>query len=196
MIFLLFQLVLISFLVSEKKQKNDRVAHEVITRTNANLETILFSYSRIANITFDEVIAKPEITGIIQQAYQADELSREKLREELHQKLLPTYRLLRDNGFRQFHFHFPNGVTFLRMHRPAKFNDPLFAFRPSVRIANTEKRPVEGFEEGRNYHAFRFVFPIFQQNTHVGSVEISVPFYSVQKALIKAYPAEYFFMLK
>lgn len=82
------------------------------------------------------------------------------------------------------------------MHRPDKFNDPLFAFRPSVRIANTEKRAVEGFEEGRNYNAFRFVFPLFEQDTHVGSVEISVPFYSVQKALINAYPAEYFFMQK
>ncbi len=196
LIFVLSQVLLVGFLYTEKQQKRDFVNNDVVTRTNANLETVLFSYSRVANIVFDEIINQPPITSIIAAAYPADTPTRTKLRNELRQKLTPTYRLLLDNGFRQFHFHFPDGVTFLRMHRPEIFDDPLFRFRPGVRIANTEKRAVEGFEEGRNFHAFRYLFPILHQNAHVGSVEVSVPFYAIQKSLIKAYPAEYFFILK
>ncbi|MDH4319974.1 MAG: PAS domain S-box protein [Desulfobulbaceae bacterium] len=196
LLLVLSQVLLIVFLYTEKQQKRNFVNNDVITRTHANLETVLLSYSRVANIVFDETINQPAVTSIIAAAYPADGPARTKLRNDLRQKLAPTYRLLLDNGFRQFHFHFPDGVSFLRMHRPELFDDPLFRFRPGVRIANTEKRAVEGFEEGRNYHAFRFLFPIVHQNTHVGSVEISVPFYAVQKSLIKAYPAEYFFMLK
>jgi putative nucleotidyltransferase with HDIG domain len=60
------------------------------------------------------------------------------------------------------------------MHRPGKFGDPLFEVRHSVKLANTSKIYVEGFEEGRIFNGYRYVFPILDKHKHLGSVEISV----------------------
>ncbi|MDH3392657.1 MAG: PAS domain S-box protein, partial [Desulfobulbaceae bacterium] len=187
---------MISFLYSEKQQKRDHLYQDAITRTTSTFNAALYSYSRVATVVFNEVINTPEITDIVYRASRTKGPSRSALRDELYRKIYPTYQRLCDGGFRQFHFHFANGVSFLRMHRPKKFNDPLFVFRPGIRIANTEKRAVEGFEEGRHYHAFRFIFPLYNKDIYAGSVETSVPFFSLQKTLTKAFSAEYFFMLK
>ena len=41
-----------------------------------------------------------------------------------------------DIEIRQLHFHHTDGRSFLRMHRPDKFGDPLFDVRYSVKMAN------------------------------------------------------------
>lgn len=109
--------------------------------------------------------------------YQASFASaREKdiLREQLYNKLAKTYNQMKDYNYRQFHFHLPNTESFLRLHRPDKYGDLLYDVRESVKIANRDEIFVSGFEEGRIFNGFRHVYPITYNNTHVGSVEISV----------------------
>jgi hypothetical protein len=47
------------------------------------------------------------------------------------------------------------------MHKPSKYGDNLTFIRESVAYVNKFKKPIDGFEEGRIFNGFRFVYPLF-----------------------------------
>lgn len=49
---------------------------------------------------------------------------------------------------RQFQFHKPPAISFLRVHKPEKFGDDLSGFRQTVLDANAQSTPVSGLEIG------------------------------------------------
>ncbi|WP_308411590.1 cache domain-containing protein, partial [Vibrio parahaemolyticus] len=100
-----------------------------------------------------------------------------------------------DFNFRQLHFHFKNGDSFLRVHKPEKFGDNLLSVRESVRIANKEIRFVQGFEEGRIYNGYRFVYPVIYNDIHIGTLEVSLSMGSIVNLLFDLYPEQDFFFL-
>ena len=72
----------------------------------------------------------------------------------------------------------------MRFHRPEKFGDNLAKIRKTVEWVNTNQSSITGFEEGRIFHGFRNVFPLFLETNqfireHIGSVEISYPAYAL-----------------
>jgi diguanylate cyclase (GGDEF)-like protein len=135
------------------------------------------AYTKLTKLLYDEVINKPDIIAIFKKADEADPQLQAKVRNQLYERLLPTFRRLKALNLRQLHFHLSDGTSFLRFHRPEKFGDSLVGVRYSVELANREKRYVEGFEEGRVYNGFRHVFPLFDETgNHLGSVEISLSF--------------------
>jgi len=104
----------------------------------------------------------------------------------LYRLLYPVYNNdLKNLGVRQLHFHTPKGESFLRFHKPSENGDPLFDIRPSIKIANIDKIFASGFEGGRIYPGFRYVFPIIDKGVHLGSVEISLPYESIELELSK-----------
>ncbi len=103
------------------------------------------------------------------------ELLKARKREELYNLLLDKYKALTIKyNLRQLHFHLPDSTSFLRMHKPNIYGDSLLGVRQSVEYVNVNYKPFFGFEEGRVYNGFRYVFPLFdKQNTCIGSVESS-----------------------
>jgi len=146
---------------------------------DAEIRTILNTYEIFSNFIFDQVINTPEVLGLVAQATQAQENERAVIREQLFKNLEQEYRTLQDYDFRQLHFQFANGDSFARFHSPENYGDNLFAIRDSIRIANQEQRSVWGFEEGRIYNGYRFVYPLFYDGFHLGSVEISASLGSI-----------------
>ncbi|WMN89822.1 diguanylate cyclase [Vibrio parahaemolyticus] len=106
--------------------------------------------------------------------------------------LKKDYALLKEYNFRQLHFHFKNGDSFLRVHKPEKFGDNLFSIRESVRLANVEERFVEGFEEGRIFNGYRFVYPVVDHDKQVGTLEVSLSMGSIVDLLFELYPDDDF----
>ncbi len=96
-----------------------------------------------------------------------------KQRTKLHDYLNSNYEILKTFNIRQLHFHLPNNDSFLRMHRPNKFGDNLTKARLTVKYVNENKKFIDGFEEGKIFNGFRFVYPMFKDSVHIGSVEIS-----------------------
>jgi len=93
-------------------------------------------------------------------------------REGLIKKYLPLYKDIKDEyGIAQFQFHTPEGISFLRLHKPDKFGDDLSSFRQTVVDANSQQKPMIGLEVGRGGPGLRAVFPIFYKGKHYGSVE-------------------------
>ncbi|NWF66027.1 MAG: ATP-binding protein [Campylobacterales bacterium] len=105
-------------------------------------------------------------------------------------------RMKKDYDLKQFHFHFPDNRSFLRFHKPLKYGDDLTNIRYSVMMANKTKQFISGFEEGRIFNGFRFVHPLSYEDSHIGTVEISVGFDAVHKWIEKIYEGHTYMILK
>lgn len=161
------------------------------------LEEIVHTYERISDVTFFNLIYTPKVLHILEQIDSADKATQATLRSELHDSLKNMYdNLAKIVNVRQLHFHHSDGKSFLRMHKPSKFGDPLFGIRHSLKLANVEKKFVQGFEEGRIFNGYRFVYPIIHNSKHLGSVEISVSIDALRHTLQKIYNKDYCFILK
>ena len=129
---------------------------------------------QLADFILREVLATPGFSRHLHAYNNADTpAERGTIRRELHQNLSPLYERLVERGVRQVHIHTPESVSVLRMHQPEKFGDSLRGVRHTVERANETLKPVFAFEEGRVVNGFRFVFPVFHDEIHVGSVETS-----------------------
>ena len=147
------------------KQSNDAF-HDQISVTIDRYE--VFS-EYLFNTLIDE--------NVLEMMYDAsgeDSELRDVSREQLYHYLLDDYQLITAYDFRQLHFHLPNGDSFLRFHTPQRYGDNLFEYRTSIKRVNTDLEVVKGFEEGRIYNGYRFVYPLFYNDQHVGSVEVSI----------------------
>ena len=79
-------------------------------------------------------------------------------------------------GVKQFQFHLPPAISFLRVHKPSKYGDDLSSFRKTVVQANQTDKPVQGLEKGVAGFGFRGVVPVSNAGRHVGSVEFGFSF--------------------
>ncbi|MGQ9516320.1 MAG: cache domain-containing protein, partial [Anaerolineae bacterium] len=73
----------------------------------------------------------------------------------------------------QFHFHIPPATSFLRVHQPEQYGDPLND-RPMVMEALSNRRPVSGIERGSTGIAIRGIAPVFYLSNFIGTVEIGI----------------------
>lgn len=169
----------------EKEETNIILAHENrILATSYEAVTHMFNIS-IENY-FKHIIIKSPVLNILHEAVDANEEQKAILRGLLYRNLYPLYNTeLKTLGIRQLHFHTPKGESFLRFHKPAENGDPLFDIRPSIKTANIDKKSVIGFEGGKIYPGFRYVFPIMDKGIHLGSVELSLSFESIELELSK-----------
>ena len=100
-------------------------------------------------------------------------------RDQLADMLVPAFKVLKKNpeyAARQFQFHLPPAISFLRVHKPQKFGDDLSSFRKTVVQTNSSKKPVRGLEKGVAGLGVRGMVPVFNSGEHVGSLEFGMSF--------------------
>jgi len=96
----------------------------------------------------------------------------ERDRTGLSQLALPVYKNLKEKThLAQMQFLTPPATSFLRLHKPEKFDDDLAAVRATVVQANQQKQPVSGLEIGLAGLGLRGVVPVYFEGKHVGVVE-------------------------
>jgi len=166
------------------------VKKEIILQNHKS--TVTNEFKVIVNIlkdlsqnTFRGFINKPAILKAIEQ----------KNREKLYKLLKKDYSYLKQLGFMQVHFHLPNNNSFLRMHQPHKYGDDLTNARYSVAFTNKYKRFIEGLESGRVVPGYRFVYPLFLNNKHIGSVELSFSINKIVNEIEKVYKTHTHFLI-
>jgi signal transduction histidine kinase len=156
---------------------------------------IVNGYEISTQLLYSQVINQPDVLEGFSRAASADETEQAEIRAALYEQLEPTYTDLLALDFRQLHFHLPDNTSFLRFHRPERFGDDLTDVRETVRLANATREPVAGFEEGRIFNGFRYVYPLFFEGEHIGSVETSVSFNAIQRELDEQLGGVSLFML-
>ena len=121
------------------------------------------------------------------------QLFAENKRDELLKELLPLYRnkLKPEYGIKQFQFHKPPAISFLRLHKPQKYGDDLSSFRQTVIDANNIKGIVSGLEVGRGGPGLRIVYPIKNNGEHIGTVEFGAGIGNILENLSKSLGIDY-----
>ena len=165
----------ISFLILdwERDQKVEEYLKSKTSQYKQNYNAHYDDYIMWADLIFDTHINTKETIEIFKEAYKSDPVKKGEIREKLYDHLKDVYDLLKIYDIRQLHFHLPNNESFLRFHRPKKFGDDLTAIRETVAYVNKNKEKINGFEEGRIFNGYRFIFPLFYKDEHIGSVEAS-----------------------
>jgi len=143
-------------------------------------------FRTIAETMFERTINTPEVLNLVHDAYGSPE-QKAAARKALFALLGDAYEFYKRYDLRQLHFHLRNNESFLRFHRPEKYGDDLTGVRSTVEWVNANQARIEGFEEGRIYNGFRYVFPLSWLSAegnreHVGSVEISFSAYAIAHA--------------
>ncbi len=157
---------------------------------------IVNCYSSLSEIIFDEIVNKPGVIDIFSKAYLSDSTEQADIRKSVYQLLLPFYQNLREKKLVNLHFILPDCTSFLRFHRPEKFGDDLSVSRHSVKLANTEKIITQGFEIGSSYHGYRYIYPLFHNNIHIGSVEMGISFNAFKDQMEKIFPGQFNFIMR
>jgi putative nucleotidyltransferase with HDIG domain len=176
---------------------NDLSEHlkEVYNDSKKHYKESLLLYKINSDTTFENLINVPHILNILKDI-DNKKVDTDALRKKLHSELKTPYENLKKiANVRQLHFHHKDGRSFLRMHRPSKYGDSLFDIRHTIKLANTTLKFVEGFEEGRIFNGYRFVYPIIYQQKHLGSVEISISMDAITDTLKTVFKDEYCFLL-
>ena len=154
-------------------------------------------YSDMADSIYHLYINNPRIKKIFAMGVNSKNAKEKDIyRKRLLYTLSDLYRILIEYDFRQLHFHEKNNRSFLRFHRPEKFGDDLTGIRYSVEFVNREKKYISGFEEGRIFNGYRFVYPLALNNEHIGSVEISVSMKTLIKQLSQLFNKEAQFIIR
>ncbi|WP_341665257.1 cache domain-containing protein [Vibrio sp.] len=177
-----------AILLGEYSEQKRRILDNYSVIMESKVRSSIGVYNKFSHYVYQQIVSNNEVLELLSIALDNTGRKRGEARIKLYQLLKKDYQLLRAHNFRQLHFHFPNGDSFLRVHKPEKFGDNLFSIRESVRLANTEQRIIEGFEEGRIFNGYRFVYPINQGEQALGSVEVSLSMGSIVDLLVELYP--------
>lgn len=184
----IFFLLLVALQVFMQQYKDKTRAEYLSKKTSSIYLEYKAKYDKhkdIIDLLYKIEINKPEIIRLF----------KNRDRHNLYETLKANYKELRTLGIRQLHFHLPNNESFLRMHRPSKFGDDLSKARATVKYVNEKLKPIDGFEEGKIFNGFRFVYPLFDGGIHIGSVEISLSALAFIKDFIEHYEVKSHFLI-
>ena len=198
-ILLSFVLIYGFFLYVNTQNKNARIdlaLENQIKDLNIHYNLTKNYFIKAAKAAKLNIIDNDKTIDIFLRAKNSNELQKEILREKLYQQLLPLYNRMLIKGILQFQFVFPDNISFLRMHKRDKFGDNLENIRYSYKYVNDTKKDIEGFEQGRTTHAFRYVFPFFYKEDYLGAVEISLSSHVLQNTLLNINKIHSHFLVK
>ncbi len=187
--------VWIGWSAAESREKQQQYLANQLDLFSTQIQSIMGTYEQFSQYIFEQFIDTPDILAMIAEASQGNERTQAEVRDELYRRLLDTYVRMQEYDFRQLHVHTAEGLSFLRFHSPGQFGDPLFDVRDSIRIVNTEHRYVSGFEPGRIFNGYRYVYPLKYEGSHIGSAEISVSLASMMQVITRYYPQKEMFFL-
>ncbi|MEJ1374960.1 MAG: diguanylate cyclase, partial [Candidatus Sedimenticola sp. (ex Thyasira tokunagai)] len=97
-------------------------------------------------------------------------------RQRLYELVLPTWQQLKREipKLSIMHFHHADGISFLRMHLPEIYGDPIADVRPLLAQIHKNHKPLYRFEAGKHGMFVRMIIPVFYGGNYIGAVEIGL----------------------
>jgi diguanylate cyclase (GGDEF)-like protein len=184
--FLLYVLTATLFFMLVGQMLSDRIEEHLDAEkelATSTYRSIVQGYKSQADIIYYNRLNVPGVIDLFRRASSAPEAERAEIRKKLYDFLFPVYRNISLYHLKQMHFHFKNNDSFLRFHRPERFGDNLTGVRDTVAYVNKTHKPITGFEEGRIFNGYRFVYPLFDDTDYLGSVEISISMQTILEAI-------------
>jgi len=199
-LFLLFmvEVIIVSLLYINREQREDQALERAVSSLQMSYDAALQMRDTAMRLAVLEVVLRQDVLAAFSEGITAKDAGEQaQARGRLYRMLVPTYQRLVAENVLQFHFHTKEGRSYLRFHQPDKFGDELASIRSSIARVMQTGKPVKGFEVGALASAFRFVYPVFQADQRLGSVEISVSFNALRESMLQLAPNyEYAFLIK
>jgi len=171
---------------------NNSLDKKITSETEKSLIKVSFAYKAVietytvaAQKDYESLLANKEVMNLLKEFKSANTTRQNIIRGTIYRILHRHYKKMVDSYVRQFQIHTHNGESLLRFHLPYENQDSLLKFRTTVYEANINKKKMSGFEVGRVYPGYRYVFPIIYKAEHLGSVEFSISFEGVESHLKK-----------
>ena len=135
----------------------------------------LFSLQDYSRVFLDAILQNKKVLSSFEKLSEhPSESVKNQIRQELFHELEDYYGYMKSKGVFHLHFHLPDGTSLLRMYEPQKYGDYLLGFRSSIKQVIDLHKPVLGYEIGKYFDGFRYVYPIMQQGKYLGSIEVSL----------------------
>ncbi len=164
-------------------QKIETIGERQQLKTHAFYYAAISTHKSAAQKDFDHLMFNPEAMCLLQTFKYADKEEQALIRGMLFRLLHRQYDKMKALHVRQFHLHTHKGESLLRFHIPYESGDSLLELRTSIRRVNTELVALSGFEGGRIFPGYRYIFPIVYEGDHLGSVEFSIAFEAIESEL-------------
>ncbi len=178
--FVLIEMLLFGIIAWSQERHIQEYLSDTANSVESKYRIIIKSFEDKAYIAFETLINTDSVKSVFKKAVNSQDYKQKELyRNELYELLSPKYESLKRFNFRQIHFHQNNNHSFLRMHDPQKYGDDLSGFRKTVVYVNQTHQKISGFEDGISNNGYRFVFPLFDRNIYLGSVELSFSIYTI-----------------
>jgi len=174
----------------------DRYIHNEVNDFNEQINSYQSMQDKMMDNYYGLFLNDQHVGQIMSQAIVSDESVRQKLREKLMAKTMPMFESLKNYETRLVFFHLPEQIAFLRLHKPEKFGDSLTKQRPSIVEAQRRQTKLIVFETGKLFDGFRSIYPIFDHEQFVGTVEIAYPFLAIKNQALRQMPGAYTFLVK
>jgi len=192
---LIYSIIYVITTYDEKK----RIEHELnqqILNLSHNYDVTSSRFSIVTRNVSYNIFNNKKILNILYQAkHTQDKIKRLSLRKELYEEMHPLFGHLKQFGVIMVLFSFEDNISFLRVHKPDKFDDDLSKVRYSFTYVNSSKKPITGFEQGKIAHAFRNIYPIFYKDEYLGSVDIAFSSQSIQENMKAIHGVDTHFIL-
>ncbi len=194
--FIFIESFLVFFFTIDRQNDINSASEMELVRVNNIYNGLIDTYRGFSSSIFNNLIDKPEIKTLLKEYNQTEnEDARNKIRDELYDKLKDVYQIVMYKNIGIFHFHTYDGKSLLRFHKKHKYGDDLRPFRPSVYKIVGDHNYCEGFEEGRIINSYRFIFPLIDDGQYLGSVELSVSMYNLLKEMESSVNGEIGFII-
>lgn len=190
---LFISVILGGMIYSEYIIKKGMYFNEKVSDLKLQYNDKIVANKKISEALFDDVLENKIALKLIDEANK--EINKDSNREKLFKLFEKKYQRMNKKGILQFHFHLADGTSFLRFHKPSKFGDSIL-FRKSIKKVIKTKKPVYGFEVGRYFEKFRYVYPLFLKGKYIGSVESSVKAKEIITQMKESLDAKYSMVLK
>ena len=183
---LFFLLISISFTVSEiyKKRTLSNELDRSIKHLKTNYNLVLHDYKVAAESIKYSIFEFPEVKKILSSIAHTSKQKKSLLRKKLYDLLKKDFETYKKLGVKLILFTEPDNHVFLRMHKPDTYDDNISNIRLALASVNKKHKEMSGFEQGKISHAFRYIYPIFDQDNHyIGNIDISFSSERLQKTL-------------
>lgn len=181
------------YLYSEYIFRKNTYIQEKINDLSLLYKTEILANKKISEALFDDILENEQVLSLIDQADK--NINKDTNRDNLYNLFKDKYQRMSQKGILQFHFHLANGDSFLRFHKVDKFGDSIL-FRKSIRKVIETEEEVFGFEVGKYFDGFRYVYPLKYKNRYIGSVESSMKAQELVDQLRESTDSSYSLILK
>ncbi len=171
-ILILFAANLIQIKAYEQSYENHN--NMILKQYEEQLKIAINAYQFSSDIFYNQNINIPEVTKYLSQAKKASLEEQKVLRAALYDEMKQPFVFMEQEGYIQLQFHLSESTSFLRMNYSEHFGENVALTCKMISDANTLLIPIQGFKEGKVTNGYRYLYPLYYEDDHVGSVILSV----------------------